>query len=86
MKPQRYEILRQVPNETAARTPVAERPEQVWTLLDEPGFEKIGLVHWRTGFIEDQMHDWDWRDGHLRFYAHSSDRGELVDLVLVYEK
>lgn len=85
-KPKRYIILRGVNNHHTSQTAVAEEPFQVWTLLDETEFEKVGLVHWRTAFIEDRMHDWNWRNGVLRFHGHSGAPGEKHDLVLVYEK
>lgn len=86
MKPKRYEILRGVENSHTSKTPVPEQPIQVWTLLDEEEFNRIGLVHWRTAFIEDVLHDWSWGNGILRFYGHSGAPGEKHDLVLVYEK
>jgi hypothetical protein len=84
--PKRYVILRGVENSYKIKTEVLERPLEVWTLVDEQKFSTIGLKHWESGFREDSMHDWDWREGALGFYGHSSAAGEKVDLVLVYEK
>lgn len=86
--PKRYrcEILRDVKNDTSIKIPLIEKPIQVWTLLDEELFNKVGLIHWQTAFIEDIMHDWDWNKGQFSFYGHSGLRGDLHDLVIVYDK
>jgi hypothetical protein len=84
-KPKRYEILRQVTNDSRIGVPLAEKPKQVWTLLNESGFLENGLQHNVNGFIEDSMHDWTWQDGTFRFYGHSGRRGEKHDLVIIYE-
>jgi hypothetical protein len=83
--PKRFIILKGVENDTRIKVPMAEKPKQVWTLLDEDGFNKNGLQHHITGFIEDSMHDWSWQDGFFRFYGHSGCRGEKHDLVIIYE-
>lgn len=84
--PKRYEILRGVNNSSTSKTSLAERPEQVWTLLDENLFNEIGLVHWRSAFIEEILHDWNWQNGILHFHGHSGAPSEKHDLVIVYEK
>ena len=84
--PKRFEILRRVDNSSRSQTPLAERPKQVWTLLNEAMFNEIGLKHWYSAFIEDPIHDWDWRDGVLYFYGHSGEPGDKHDLVVVYEE
>lgn len=86
MKPTRYEILRQVENSHKGTTDLSERPKQVWTLLNEDMFNKTGVLsHWQSGFIEDYVHDWDWRDGKFRYFPHSSGPGQRMDVVIVYE-
>lgn len=63
-----------------------ENLQQVWTVYDHKKFEEFGLRHLYGSFIEDRMHDWDLtKDGKLRFYGHSGERGELHDLALVYK-
>lgn len=84
--PNRFEIMRQVENSYRTQVPMVEKPEQVWTLLDEGEFLKIGLKRHRSAFIESALHDWEWRDGVFRFYGHSSDLGDKPDLVIVYER
>lgn len=84
--PKRYEILRQVMNNSLGTIPMPERPKQVWTIISEQRFEEIGLKHNDSAFIEDSMHDWDWRDGEFRFYPHSTARGDRVDVIIVYER
>lgn len=83
--PQRYTILRQVENSSKLRIELAQRPLQVWTLMDEEAFLKWGLVHNMSAFIEDSLHDWNYQDGKLRFYGHSSAPCDKVDLVLVWQ-
>lgn len=84
--PKRYEILRGVVNDFSRSLQLAEKPKQVWSLIDEDKFKELGLKHNVTAFIEDSMHDWRWEDGKLFFYAHSGGRGDLHDLVLIYER
>lgn len=86
MKPKRYEILRGVLNGRHPPIALSERPVQVWTMLNELMFDQIGLKHWDSAFIEDSMHDWDWREGSFRFYGHSGERGTPHDLIVIYEK
>lgn len=84
-------ILRGVENGAKKATPLppgvtTSNLKQVWTLLNEAKFNIVGLVHFKTAFLEDRMHDWDLsKDGGLRFYGHSGSKGEMHDLVLVYE-
>lgn len=84
--PKEYVILRDVENEARTKIPMVKKPVQVWTLIDESKLKEVGLKHHVSAFIEDQFHDWDWKDGEFRFYGHSGARGEKHDLVIVYEK
>jgi hypothetical protein len=86
MKPKEYEILRQVTNSSQFRISLLHRPREVWTLLDEDGFNQVGTVHWHTAFLEDRIHDWDWHEGEFRFYGHSGEPGDKHDLLLIYER
>ena len=43
------------------------------------------LLHHRTVFYEDSMHDYTVMNGKFKFHAHSSDIGEAVDLFIEYE-
>lgn len=81
-------IVRGVTN-SDSRTPVAldrsidpEKIYRVHRLLNEDLYLKIGTAHWRSTFLDDQMHDWDVRVGRFFYYAHSSEKGDVVDLVL----
>jgi hypothetical protein len=80
-------IVRGVTNDS--RTPVALDPSidlskiaRVHHLLDEKLYREIGTLHWRSTFLEDKMHDWDVRRGQFFYYAHSCEKGDVVDLVL----
>jgi hypothetical protein len=81
--PKRYEIVRDVIN--GSRIQLNECPVRVWTLLNEEGFKERGLIHWDTAFLEDKMHDWDWRNGQFHFYGHSDTPGSLQTLLIIYE-
>lgn len=83
--PKRYTILRQVVNDYKVAAEMPEKPVQVWTLIDEEKFNQIGLKHWESAFMEDRGHDWDWQEGRFRFYGHSGARGEIHDLIIVFE-
>ena len=81
-------IVRGVTN-SDSRTPVAldhaidvSKIYRVHRLLNEDLYKKIGTAHWRSTFIDDKMHDWDVRAGRFFYYAHSSEKGDVVDLVL----
>jgi hypothetical protein len=43
------------------------------------------LEHLKTVFFEDKLHDWDIYGNNFKFYAHSSDIGEKVDLLIEFE-
>ena len=60
--------------------------KQVWTVLQPKQLPLLGLVHCRTAFLEDQMHDWELtKEGKLRFYGHSGGKGDVHTLAVVYE-
>lgn len=76
-----HRILRGVVNGGPA-IKIKSRPVKVWTILNEDLFREIGPVHWRSAFIEDSMHDWEWKKGMFRFYGHSGEPGGLHDLAI----
>lgn len=77
-----FEILRDVVSDSRRRVPLARKPEMVCTLLDEAEFlKRQALSNRRAVFIEDQMHDWSWRDGELSFYPR---KGDCVDVLVIY--
>lgn len=77
-----YEILRGVRSGCLKKIPLARRPLRVATLLNEAEFERTKLlVHRRTIFFEDQMHDWSWANGNFRFFARA---GDVNDVLVVY--
>ena len=71
---------------------------RLWTVLDEESLftafnpqtgEKYKVTlsnatprHWVNAFIEDRMHDWWILNGHLRYEAHSSEKGKEVTLLI----
>lgn len=73
--------------------------QQVWTVLDEEKLftqfdpqtgqpKKVDLQevkprHWHSAFLEDRVHDWAVHKGVFNFYAHSSEVGSRVTLLVV---
>lgn len=59
----------------------------VWTVLRED--EIFGAdgephpVHFQNAFVEDAMHDWGRARGMFRYYAHSSEKGDNVLLLII---
>jgi hypothetical protein len=84
----RFDILRAVETSPTERILLKERPICVATLLNEHVFEEFDhcLLHGRSVFIEDQMHDWQYVaidiGGYLRFYPRV---GDTVDVLVIYE-
>ena len=55
---------------------VPKKPDRVWTLFRPPeGWPEEGPrlpivpVHHHNAFLEDYVHDWNWRDGIMRYYS-----------------
>lgn len=83
IKAVRFEILRGIESDSRARHPVSGVPVRVATLMDEAAFTADQILrHHRSVFLEDKLHDWDYRDGMLRYYARTEGR---VDVLVVYE-
>lgn len=78
-----FEILRDVEANGRVSIPLARAPVKVATIIDEPAF-KDGhyLIHNGTVFLEDRMHDWQWRDGRFSYYTRVAER---ADVLIVYE-
>lgn len=77
-----FEILRGVKANSRAQIPLARQPARVATLLDESAFACDHLIiHRRTVFLEDRIHDWDWTDGWFRYYSRVD---EEADVLIVY--
>jgi hypothetical protein len=78
-----YEILRGVKVSGLTKIPMERQPVRVATLLDEKAFnEDQYLIHHKTVFLEDRVHDWDWRSGQFRYYTRVAD---VADVLVVYE-
>lgn len=78
-----FEILRDVKASGLNKIPLPRQPVRVATLMDEDAFKRDQfMIHNRTVFLEDRMHDWDWRDGEFRYYTRVADR---ADVLVVYE-
>src|SRR5471030_1956372 len=88
LKATRFLILRGVKNGGKYMTPVAEKPLRVATLLDEWSFGALGcaMLHLKTVFFEDRVHDWDCTRGQFRYYSRVCEPGETMDVLLVYEE
>lgn len=79
----RFEILRNVKASGRISIPLAEKPMRVATLIDERAFDEDHLlIHHKTVFFEDQVHDWHWWDGAFRYYSRVAD---VADVLVVYE-
>ncbi|HDR9103673.1 TPA: hypothetical protein QDB04_000394 [Burkholderia vietnamiensis] len=78
----RFEILRNV--KAGSKVPLVEKPVRVATLINEARFEESGhrMVHHETVFLEDQHHDWSWRNGVFSYYTRVA---EEADVLVVYE-
>lgn len=78
-----YEILRGVRASGLAQIPLDRQPLRVATLLDERTFnEDQCLIHMKTVFLEDRVHDWNWRNGQFRYYTRVAD---VADVLIVYQ-
>lgn len=77
-----FEILRGLQAGSRDWLPLGRLPVRVATMIDEPLFlEEKNLIHLRTVFLEDRMHDWEWRNGQFRYFSRV---GEVNDVVIVY--
>ena len=77
--------------ELGKRTPsveLAEKPSRVWTLAgkdpDVPPSLPISPVHGWGCFLEDFVHDWNWRKGQFHYASRVSSGQQW--LLLEYEK
>lgn len=82
-----YEILRDVVCSTFIKIALPRRPRCVATLLNEEKLKQSGgaLIHLSTVFLDERMHDWDWKNGLFRYYSHAARVGEKAGVVIVYE-
>lgn len=73
-------ILRNIKANGLASHPLERRPVKVATLIDEAAFNKAGhgLLHNKTVFLEDEVHDWNWRDGQFRYYTRIATEADVV--------
>jgi hypothetical protein len=76
----------------ARPVPLAMCPDRVWTLFREEDETKPPVLpllplHGRTGFLEDKIHDWDWRPtSGGTFYFHSRIADRPVWVLLEYKE
>ena len=79
-----YEILRGVEANGRKSLELARQPKRVATMINEEKFRELGnaMVHNATVFLEDRMHDWNWRNGQFRYYTRVA---EKADVLVVYE-
>lgn len=78
-----FEILRGVVASGRESIPLARKPHRVATLINEQAFVDSGhqIVHNRTVFLEDYVHDWNWYDGKFRYYTRVA---EKADVLIIY--
>jgi len=75
-------ILHPLPDGCAGR-----KIRAVWLLLNEADFTaKYEAVHHRNAFLDDVMHDWNQKGNALRYHAHSSEQGDVVDIIVFFEE
>lgn len=80
----RFVILRDVEANGLKSISLDEKPRRVATLINEKLFnENHALTHNGTVFLEDQMHDWNWKDGKFRYYTRVA---KIADVIIVYEE
>lgn len=83
LKAIRFEILRDLEANGRISVPLAEMPVWVATMMNEAAFnEDHYLIHNRTVFLEDRLHDWNWEAGRFRYYTRVATR---ADVLVVYE-
>lgn len=66
---------------------VADEPKRIWTLFQhveksEPPTLPFVPQHNLNAFLEDKTHDWNWKNGVLRYYSRVA--GSPVWLLLEY--
>lgn len=60
----------------------ANKPDRVWVVPAEPVLP-LDLQHGINAFLEDEVHDWKWADGWLRYFGRGHD--QACWLILEYE-
>jgi len=48
---------------------LSECPQRVWTLQNQNPSLPIQPVHGRNAFLEDKVHDWDWKNSRIKYYS-----------------
>lgn len=76
-------ILRDVTACGRTSIPLDRKPHRVATLIDEKLFVESGheVSHFRTVFLEDYVHDWEWAKGSFRYYSRVA---EKADVLIIY--
>lgn len=85
-------IMRGVVNSSRIRHPLPDayasrKVRSVWLLLNEADFVATqNAVHFQNAFMDDLMHDWNQEKDGLRYHAHSSAAGDVVDIIVFFEE
>ena len=80
----RFTILRGLTPSGTKSIELAEEPIRICTLISEDAFnENHFLIHFETVYFEDRIHDWNWQNGKLRYFARM---GEARDVIAIYEE
>ena len=58
---------------------------RVWTIIDHEKLEDEGLRHNVSAFLEDSIHDYQVKDGQIKFYSRVCEAGVPVELAFEYE-
>lgn len=62
------------------------RNTRIYTILNKETILKDGKpnpIMWENAFLDDPNHDWTISNGTLRFYAHSSEKGQKVSILIL---
>lgn len=78
-----FEILRDLVPSGRESMQLDRKPHRVATLINEKEFVDSGhqIIHNRTVFLEDYVHDWDWSKGRFRYYTRVADK---ADVLIIY--
>lgn len=78
-----FEILRDVVASGRVSIDLERKPHRVATLINEKEFVDSGhqVIHNRTVFLEDYVHDWNWSNGKFRYYTRVA---EKADVLIIY--
>ena len=64
-----------------------QKPRRIAVLLNEEQFlHDHALHHGRSVWLEDRVHDWEFKNGALFYYGHATTPGHTANLVAIYQE